>query len=380
VRLTFVAHSTRKPSGGIMAIYEFANAMVRRGHEVHLVHRPNVTMRAGQATSLHDLEWARFEPLLHHHFATIEHEVQPVPDANGSGAYDMREALLTRIVGDVVDFSAFPPADFVFWYHHLLPADRGRPLMFVQGALLGKPHQRARMQRPCPKLCTARWLVDFGRAAGVDEAELVHLRYGIDHQKYRVTEPLEARPQQVSMLYHAHRSKGARFGLDAIAAVVERLPDVHFKLFGVSDPAVPLPPRTTFSTNPTQRVLVHEIYNHSRIFVQPSIREGFGFAPVEAMACGCAVVSTDNGGSRDYAFDEDTALVVPPRDSAALADAIERLVLDDDLRLILARRANAFVRETFDWNTSAAHLEEFLEAYGADPARYGAAQRSDVPR
>ncbi len=48
--------------------------------------------------------------------------------------------------------------------------------------------------------------------------------------------------------------------------------------------------------------------------------------PMEAMACGAALATYDNGGCRDYARDGETALVAPRRDVGALARALQRLV------------------------------------------------------
>ena len=88
------------------------------------------------------------------------------------------------------------------------------------------------------------------------------------------------------------------------------------------------------------------------------------------MACGCALVTTDNGGSRDYAVDGETALVVPPGDAAGLAAAAERLLRDDAARARLAGAGAELVRRRFDWDNTAALLEPHLEAYVADPGRY----------
>ena len=52
---------------------------------------------------------------------------------------------------------------------------------------------------------------------------------------------------------------------------------------------------------------------------------------LESLACGTPLVTTDNGGCREYAIDGETALVVPPRDARAMADAIRRLLDDDAL-------------------------------------------------
>jgi glycosyltransferase involved in cell wall biosynthesis len=120
---------------------------------------------------------------------------------------------------------------------------------------------------------------------------------------------------------------------------------------------------------PPREVLVRDIYNRSRVFVQPSLREGFGLTAVEAMAGGCALVSTSNGGSDDYAFHGDTALVTEPRDVGAMADSIERLLLDDKMRVRLAVRGNEYVQR-LDWDASAKRFEALLHDYGADPVRY----------
>jgi glycosyltransferase involved in cell wall biosynthesis len=59
--------------------------------------------------------------------------------------------------------------------------------------------------------------------------------------------------------------------------------------------------------------------------------------PLEAMACGCAVVSTACGGVEDYAENGVNCLLVPPGDPASLATAMWRACTDDHLRQRLAR-------------------------------------------
>ena len=84
---------------------------------------------------------------------------------------------------------------------------------------------------------------------------------------------------------------------------------------------------------------------------------------MEAMACGAALVTFDNGGSRDYASDGVTALVAPHRDVSALAACLERMVADGALRERLAAQGREFVTRSFDWERATARLEEILAAY-----------------
>lgn len=80
------------------------------------------------------------------------------------------------------------------------------------------------------------------------------------------------------------------------------------------------------------------------VFVFPSLVEGFGLPPLEAMACGAAVVLTDSGGVREYARDDSNCLLVPPGDAPAIARAVERLTTARgaaELRMRLAREGRA---------------------------------------
>jgi len=104
-----------------------------------------------------------------------------------------------------------------------------------------------------------------------------------------------------------------------------------------------------------------EEYCRARVFAVGSYFEGFGQPGLEALACGVPLVTTDNGGCREYALHEETALVVPPRDVGAMAEAIKRLL--DDRALAERLRANGLrlVRDKFQWPEAARQFEEITE-------------------
>jgi glycosyltransferase involved in cell wall biosynthesis len=81
-----------------------------------------------------------------------------------------------------------------------------------------------------------------------------------------------------------------------------------------------------------------DFYAGIDIFAMPSHRESYGVAALEAAASGVAVVATRVGGIPEVVVDDATGLLVPPRDPAALAGALDRLIRDPRLRADLARR------------------------------------------
>ena len=96
------------------------------------------------------------------------------------------------------------------------------------------------------------------------------------------------------------------------------------------------------------------------IFVMPSVYESetFGVAAAEAQAMGIPVVATRVGGISEAVVDGVTGLLVPPRDEAALAQAILRLMEDRELRKAMSIAGPEFVTKNFDWQKNARSVED----------------------
>jgi glycosyltransferase involved in cell wall biosynthesis len=241
------------------------------------------------------------------------------------------------------------------------PASAGAKFYFVQhyeSLYHGDPARvDATYALPLRKIVISTWLAGVmkDRFAGAAEVLVTPVDRDLFHpvEGARSDEAL-----RVLMLHHDYAWKGVREGLEAIAAVKVRHPEVLLVGFGVKRPREALP-YDEFHENPPQERLAW-LYSRCPIYLCPSWDEGLGMPPMEAMACGAALVTFDNGGSRDYANDGETALVAPRRNVAALAEALERMVTDAALRERLARQGQTFVTSRFDWDRATEKIEGLL--------------------
>lgn len=95
-----------------------------------------------------------------------------------------------------------------------------------------------------------------------------------------------------------------------------------------------------------------------KFFAMPSLFESLGLTAIELMSYGRPIVCTDVNGLPDTVGD--AGVVVPPKDPSALADAMNSLLSNEDMR----RKRGALARsqaETYDWNNHIGRLEEILE-------------------
>lgn len=97
------------------------------------------------------------------------------------------------------------------------------------------------------------------------------------------------------------------------------------------------------------------LYRLANVFVFPSLYEGFGLPPLEAMASGTPVVTSNVSSLPEVVGD--AAIMIDPYEPTAIADAIERVLTDEALRADLRRRGLARARE-FSWERSIARVRE----------------------
>ncbi len=124
-----------------------------------------------------------------------------------------------------------------------------------------------------------------------------------------------------------------------------------------------LAPRGVRALGRVDSALLLRLYQGATLFVYPSLYEGFGLPPLEAMACGVPTVVSDAASLPEVVGD--AGIKVPPGDPALLAAALAQLLARPEKRAELARRGRERSR-LFRWDDAAARMETvFAEALAA---------------
>ena len=111
-------------------------------------------------------------------------------------------------------------------------------------------------------------------------------------------------------------------------------------------------------TGSKPREVLKLYYAAADVFVTAPWYEPFGITPLEAMACARPVVASDVGGLRYTVADGETGLRVPPRNAAALGEAMHRLLADPARANAMGQAGHERVRERFTWRQVALQMEE----------------------
>jgi glycosyltransferase involved in cell wall biosynthesis len=107
------------------------------------------------------------------------------------------------------------------------------------------------------------------------------------------------------------------------------------------------------------------MYRLAGVFVFPSLYEGFGLPPLEAMASGTPVVTSNVSSLPEVAGD--AAVLVDPYSPEAIADGIERVLCDETLRRDLRAKGLARARQ-FSWEASVRRVREIYGEVAGAPA------------
>jgi glycosyltransferase involved in cell wall biosynthesis len=338
-----------KPVGGAKVMYEFANRLQALGHHVTVLHslkRPYKAMRS-------PLWFKRF--------------LFSIRGAQRPHWFPLRKECRSLIVDEISD-AFVPNGDLLLttWWQMSyavagLSSQKGIRINLVQDFEHWSGQVslvRDSYRLPLYHAAISRWLQQLVQTESGKPAQLLPL--AIDTDRFYVqTPPPERFPFSVISLYSEEKRKGSIYTVQAFEQLKRSCPQLQATLFGVYPRPKQLPAWIHYHQRPTN---LSKLYNAHAVFMSASLGEGWALPPGEAMASGCAVVCTAIGGHADYAIHEQTALLVPPENATALADAVQRLFDQETLRFQLATNAEKFMGTEFNWNRSVHTLLQYYAA------------------
>lgn len=156
--------------------------------------------------------------------------------------------------------------------------------------------------------------------------------------------------------------KGVKYLIESYSLVADKFKDVSLSIMGAAADEKTIkqdfPEKLRNRINVIPWVTEEEqirIYKSHLAFVFPSIYEGFGMVFLEAMASNLPVITTGTGGTEDIIENGKDGFIVPKRNSRAIADTVEKLLLNHDLQHQVGTRAKEKAKN-FLWETTAEKL------------------------
>lgn len=364
-------------TGGAACILEYVRRFQDRGHNVSIATWPKFL-------------WTGQEP-----FPNLDFPVQIFHDGNArreSLPYHFLNKTPRDYLGELQFFlsyanlltPAIPTADLIIasCWDSIIPAwqcGKGKPVHFPQHydevffTLGGDPSAslysnplikmlcRSTFQMPLYRIANSSWLSgEFRRRVGESVPSVPH---GIDTSRFHARPKLSSEDGVIRVVTYCRpeKWKGFQDAVPAMHEVLRRYPDkVEWHVYGFAHPEIR--PDNSLAPYHFHGALAHDklsrLYAESDIVLCPSWYESFPLPPLEAMACGTAVITT-RYGTEDYAVDGHNAIIVRPRVVSDFAAALDGLIRLPELRARLARNGRAMA-ESLSWDEAVQAREELL--------------------
>lgn len=208
---------------------------------------------------------------------------------------------------------------------------------------------------PTRKVVVSHWLKDLVEEYSPTKINIIS--NGVDLDMFKIKNSIKNRnPYSIAMLFHTDKRKGIERSINILIKLKEEFPDLKCIMFGSPQRSKIIPNWVEYYRNVSQNELP-SIYNQCSIYFCGSYYEGFGLTGLESLICGCALVSTDTKGVREYAQNDYNALLSDPNDDNQLYLNLKKLLLDTNLKNKIANNASKKIKEHDKYK----QMEKFLK-------------------
>jgi len=189
---------------------------------------------------------------------------------------------------------------------------------------------------------------------GIDSDKIVVIHNGIDTELFTPREK-EKNSNQILWIGRFTPGKGVEYLIDAFSILVKDFPELRLVMVGKGPSRDAIKQKVAnLGLNGSVSIIdfvpnseLPDLYRASDVFVLPSLYEGVPRTILEAMACGVPVVCTELPQLVDIV--RSCGLLVPARDVEALADAVARVICDEELAKKFGRSGRDKVVRHYSW-------------------------------
>jgi GT2 family glycosyltransferase/glycosyltransferase involved in cell wall biosynthesis len=330
-------------SGGYRNVFRIAEHLGRNGHDVHAYVSPVAHLEGMSDKDVVAFVESSFQ------LETVKVEVDtPVGTRRRMRAADVSIATYWTTAYDV---AADPMSLFKAYYIQDFEPD------FFDEADPAWNEALETYSLPLRQICLGKSLSTM--ISDVGRRPTCHVDFALDTE-FRMTIDPSARGERPSVLFFARPSlkrRGYQLGVEALALVKARIPDLDVVFFGSPSEEledVPFDSRNLGVLSPAD---LADAMNHADVLLTFSL-SNISNVPFEGMACGCAVIEADLPQVREM-VEPGVDCLVAPTNPEGVADVLERLVTDADMRLRVAHAGNEKVRG-WTWERTASQFESHL--------------------
>lgn len=321
------------PTGGSKVVFEYANALSEIGHKVTIIY-----LHEEKKSNIQNLAYKLSLVFKANH---TEPKWFPLDkDINRIVAFDSKEIKQTPY--DLIVATAIQTFFFVTELKARFKAMKnGYFIQDHENWLFSEDEVCKTYHNNVPKIVVAKWLEDIVKPYSEGPVYLISNSINTD---VFYNNGRERKKHSLIFHYRSAIYKGCDCAIKVITRLKELYEDLDVSVVSIEERPDTLPDWCTYYRKLTPQE-VAALNNKTQVFLCTSVEEGFGLPGLEAMACGCALVSTKYRGVMEYAIDGENALLAPVNDVDGLVNHVSSLFNDSDLYQLIQRNGEATGQE-----------------------------------
>lgn len=356
MKVSIILHtSQRKPGGGFKVIYEYSNYLIEKGNSVTIYYLTKDMYKKYHFPNFIKKFLCKISIRLRPNWFNLNKKIRKIGinQINNDTIKDSDVVIATEVT------TAYP----VF----CLSKEKGEKYYFIQGYenwTLSDREVLDTYKLKMTHIVVSKWLKDIVDEYSSNPAILIS--NSVDLNVFSNIIPSKERKlHSIVFQYRNDPKKGCDVALEVIKLLKYKYSDLEIICISNEKKPKTFPKDIKYYHN-VKPEMVAKLNNRCTLFLCTSIEEGFGLPGLEAMACGCVVVSTNYLGVREYALDNNNSLLSNVNDVHDLYNNICNVFEDEKLRIKLSSNALKTAKE-YNYKDAA---EKFLNTIGGVNGRF----------